>query len=89
MSEHQEINDVSPSSLAHIIGQRSVVEQVKVAVEAAFADEKKFDHALLVGGPGLGKTQLASVIAQEMAVEFAEALGQSCTAFRSLGRLKD
>ena len=77
MSEHPEINDVSPSSLAHIIGQRSVVEQVGVAIEAAFADSRKFDHALLVGGPGLGKTQLASVIAQEMAVEFNEALGQS------------
>jgi Holliday junction DNA helicase RuvB len=77
VSEHQEINDVTPTSLSHIIGQRSVVEQVKVAVEAAFADGKKFDHALLVGGPGLGKTQLASVIAREMAVEFNEALGQS------------
>jgi Holliday junction DNA helicase RuvB len=77
VSEHQEINDVTPTSLCHIIGQRSVVEQVKVAVEAAFADGKKFDHALLVGGPGLGKTKLASVIAQEMAVEFNEALGQS------------
>src|SRR5271157_1901076 len=77
VSEHQEINDVSPSALNHIVGQRSVVEQVKVAIEAAFADVKKFDHALLVGGPGLGKTQLASVIASEMAVDFQEALGQS------------
>jgi Holliday junction DNA helicase RuvB len=77
VSEHQEINDVTPTSLSHIIGQRSVVDQVRVAVEAAFADSRKFDHALLVGGPGLGKTQLASVIAQEMAVEFNEALGQS------------
>ena len=77
MSEHQEINDVTPTSLSHIVGQRSVVEQVKVAVEAAFADGKKFDHALLVGGPGLGKTVLAQVIASEMAVEFNEALGQS------------
>ena len=49
----------------------------KEAMEAAFADGKKFDHALLVGGPGLGKTQMAFVIAQEMAVEFNEALGQS------------
>jgi Holliday junction DNA helicase RuvB len=77
VSEHQEINDVSPSSLAHIIGQRSVVEQVKVAVEAAFADSRKFDHALLVGPPGVGKTALAQVIAEEMAVEFNEALAQS------------
>jgi Holliday junction DNA helicase RuvB len=75
--EHQEINDVTPSALSHIIGQRSVVEQVRVAVEAAFADGKKFDHALLVGPPGLGKTQVASIIAGEMATEFHEVLGQS------------
>jgi holliday junction DNA helicase RuvB len=72
-----EINDISPTSLSHIVGQKSVVEQVQVAVEAAFADSRKFDHALLIGPPGVGKTQLASVIAEEMAVEFAEALGQS------------
>jgi len=77
MSEHQEINDVSPSSLKHIIGQKSVVSQVQVAIEAAFADQKKFDHALLVGGPGLGKTQTAKVIACEMATEFHEVIGQS------------
>src|SRR5262249_13118827 len=46
-------------------------------VEAAFADSRKFDHALLVGPPGVGKTAMVQVIAEEMAVEFTEALGQS------------
>jgi holliday junction DNA helicase RuvB len=79
-----EINNVRPSSLSHIIGQRSVVEQVRVAIEAAFVDGKKFDHALLVGPPGLGKTQLASVIAAEMASELHEVLGQSVKAAADL-----
>jgi len=77
VSESKEINEVMPTSLSHIVGQKAVVEQVRVGIEAAFADQKKFDHALLVGGPGLGKTQLATVIACEMASEFHEILGQS------------
>src|SRR5471030_408500 len=79
MQDHpaNEINDVSPSSLKHMIGQKSVVAQVTVALDAAFADGKKFDHALLVGSPGLGKTQAAQIIAQEMASGFHDVLGQS------------
>jgi holliday junction DNA helicase RuvB len=72
-----EINDVAPSSLSHIIGQASVVAQVAVALEAAFADSKKLDDCLLVGGPGLGKTQVAKVIAAELASDCHEVLSQA------------
>ena len=72
-----EVNSVVPSSLSHLIGQKSVIAQVSTAIDAAFEDGSKFDHALLVGAPGLGKSQLASVIAQEMAADFHEVLGQS------------
>lgn len=72
-----EITDVKPSSIKHLIGQRGVLDQVAVALDAAFADAKKFDHSLLVGPPGLGKSQTAFVIAQEMASGFHEVLGQS------------
>lgn len=72
-----EINDVSPSSLKHLIGQASVKAQVSTALEAAWADKKRFDSALLVGPPGVGKSALAAVIAAEMAGGFHEVLGQS------------
>ncbi len=72
-----EIGDVKPTSMKHLIGQKGVLDQVAVALDAAFADAKKFDHALLVGPPGLGKSQTAFVISQEMATGFHEVLGQS------------
>ena len=78
MSQHRnEINDVAPSSIRHLIGQRGVLDQVAVALDAAQMDGKKFEHALLVGGPGLGKSVLANVIAQEMATNLHEVLGQA------------
>ncbi len=75
--QHIDINDAAPTSLKHLVGQRGVVEQVRVALEAAWADNRPFDHALCVGPGGVGKTQLARVIAAEMAGEFHEVLGQA------------
>lgn len=72
-----EINDVAPSALSHIVGQKGVIAQVAVALEAAFADAKKMDDCLLVGGPGLGKTQVAKVIAAELASDCHEVLSQA------------
>lgn len=82
-----EINDVSPTSLKHMIGQRGVMSQVTVAIDAAFADQKKFDHALLVGPPGMGKSQTARIIAAEMAADLHEVLGQSITCAADLNAL--
>lgn len=47
MAEHKptEVNDVSPTSLGRLVGQRSVTEQVRVALDAAQQDGKPFDHA--------------------------------------------
>lgn len=72
-----EINDVAPTSLNHIIGQRSVVDQVRVALDAAFEDGRKLDSCMLVGPPGCGKSTLARVLAAEMATDFNEVIGQS------------
>src|SRR5437764_826738 len=71
-----EINDATPTSLVDLIGQRSVVEQVRVALDAAHQDGKKVDHMLMVGGAGLGKTQTAKIVAAEMG-DFHEVLGQA------------
>ena len=70
MSHSTDVSDFQPTSLSHLIGQRNVIRQVEVALDACQQDCKRFDHAMLVGPPGLGKSALAAVIAQEMATEF-------------------
>jgi Holliday junction DNA helicase RuvB len=82
-----DINDVKPGALTDLIGQSSVIAQVAVALGAAAADHKKFDHALLVGSAGLGKTQVAHVIAWEMGTNLHEVLGQSITCTADLNAL--
>src|SRR5450755_1040656 len=82
-----EIHEVAPTSLNHLLGQRSVIDQVQVAMDAAWMDGKKFDHALLVGPPGVGKSALAKIIALEMAGGFHEVLGQSITSPADLNAL--
>jgi len=72
-----DINDIRLSSISNIIGQQAVKEQVRVALDAAQQDGRKFDHAMLVGSPGLGKTQISQIIGAEMAMDYHELLGQS------------
>ena len=72
-----EVNDVRPSSLRHIVGQKQVIEVVTTELDAAQIDNRRFDHALMVGHPGCGKTSVSHIIAEEMAAPFVEVLGQS------------
>jgi len=67
----------TPPTLNHVIGQRQVIDRLKVALEASFADDQPFPHTLLLGPPGLGKTTLAQLVAKELASEFFEGLGQT------------
>jgi len=64
-----------PRVLAEYIGQQSVKDNLEVAIQAARRRGEPLDHILLYGPPGLGKTTLASVIANEMRARFRATAG--------------
>jgi Holliday junction DNA helicase RuvB len=64
-----------PRFLREYIGQKNVKENLEVAIAAARKRGEPLDHVLLYGPPGLGKTTLASVIANEMEANFRATAG--------------
>ena len=68
LQEDAQEGSLRPKSLWEYIGQEKAKENLSIFIEAAQKREESLDHVLLHGPPGLGKTTLAGIIAQEMGV---------------------
>jgi Holliday junction DNA helicase RuvB len=77
-------NSLRPRSFDEFIGQRQQVENLRLAIRAARARDECPDHVLLSGPPGLGKTSLARLIAQECGAALHSTTGPALERARDL-----
>ena len=66
---------IRPRTLSEYVGQPAVKEQMEIFLQAAKGRGEPLDHTLIFGPPGLGKTTLASIVAQEMGVSLKTTSG--------------
>lgn len=74
-AEEQTESTIRPKNLSEYIGQAKVREQMQIFITAARQRGESLDHTLIFGPPGLGKTTLANIIAQEMRVSLRQTSG--------------
>lgn len=74
---------IRPKLLAEYVGQPQVREQMEIFIQAAKLRHDALDHLLIFGPPGLGKTTLANIIANEMGVNLRTTSGPVLESRRS------
>ncbi|MCH7619575.1 MAG: Holliday junction branch migration DNA helicase RuvB, partial [Candidatus Marinimicrobia bacterium] len=78
-SELKEDHDIEkslrPQSFSEFIGQKKIVNNMKLYITAALGRDEPLDHVLLFGSPGLGKTTIANIIAKELGVNISMTSG--------------
>ena len=77
LQEDSDEMTIRPQTLAEYIGQTDVKENMKIFIKSALIRKKPLDHVLLYGPPGLGKTTLAYIIANELGSNVKTASGPS------------
>jgi holliday junction DNA helicase RuvB len=75
VAEDELDRSLRPRRLQEFVGQESLREQLAVAIEASIARGEALDHLLLAGPPGLGKTSLAHIVANELEVPLVQTAG--------------
>ncbi|MEO1129366.1 MAG: Holliday junction branch migration DNA helicase RuvB [Planctomycetota bacterium] len=77
--EEQQARSLRPARLGEYVGQSELVERLRITIEASRARGDAVEHVLLHGPPGLGKTTLAHVIAEEMGASLRVTSGPALT----------